>query len=109
MLQDVSHRGQGFGYEPIYITTVEQYKREESAASYPGGGLDPSVPLVKRPLTGAFETQDGARDAVYGMMSEPRYMSGIYAGMPAATIGGNTHSLEYCGGLAWFEERGRYP
>jgi hypothetical protein len=98
-----------FGYEPIRISTVEVLRANELAADYPGGGNDRSVPLVKVPLTGAFATEAEAADAVFRMMSNPRYLSGIYAGMPVAEIGGKVHNLESCGGLAWFEQNGKMP
>ncbi|MBN2848957.1 MAG: hypothetical protein JXP72_11005 [Coriobacteriia bacterium] len=92
-----------FGWEPIYITTVEQFRAEEQAYTYPGGGIDPNVPLVKVPLTGAFSNEEDARRTVYGMMSNPRPGGGVYAGVPFADIGDKTHSLEFCGGLAWWQ------
>ncbi|MCK8114835.1 hypothetical protein [Anaerosoma tenue] len=92
-----------FGWEPIYITTVERFKADEMAYTYPGGGIDPDVPLVKVPLTGAFSSEEEARKAVYGMMSNPRPGGGIYAGVPFADIGDQTHSLEFCGGLEWWQ------
>jgi len=98
-----------FGYEPIRISTVEVLRANELAADYPEGGNDRSVPLVKVPLTGAFAKQEQAVDAVFGMMSNPRYLSGIYAGMPVAEIGGKVHNLESCGGLGWFEQHGKMP
>jgi hypothetical protein len=93
----------GFGWEPIYITTVEQFRADEMAYTYPGGGIDPNVPLVKVPLTGAFSSEEDARRTVYGMMSNPRPGGGIYAGVPFADIGEKTHSLEFCGGLEWWQ------
>ncbi len=92
-----------FGWEPIYITTVERFKADEMAYTYPGGGIDPNVPLVKVPLTGAFSSEEEARKAAYGMMSNPRPGGGIYAGVPFADIGDRTHSLEFCGGLEWWQ------
>ena len=92
-----------FGWEPIYITTVEQFRAQEQAYTYPGGGTDPNVPLVKVPLTGAFSHEEDARRTVYGMMSNPRIGGGVYAGVPFADIGEKTHSLEFCGGLEWWQ------
>ncbi|MBN2247405.1 MAG: hypothetical protein JW733_01760 [Coriobacteriia bacterium] len=92
-----------FGWEPIYITTVERFRASEMAYTYPGGGIDPDVPLVKVPLTGAFSSEEEARKSVYGMMSNPRTGGGIYAGVPFADIGEKTHSLEFCGGLEWWQ------
>lgn len=92
-----------FGWEPIYITTVEQFRAQEQAYTYPGGGIDPNVPLVKVPLTGAFSHEEDARRTVYDMMSNPRIGGGVYAGVPFADIGEKTHSLEFCGGLEWWQ------
>lgn len=92
-----------FGWEPIYITTVERFKTDEMAYTFPGGGIDPNVPLVKVALTGAFSSEEEARKSVYGMMSNPRTGGGVYAGVPFADIGDRTHSLEFCGGLEWWQ------
>ncbi len=50
-----------WGAPLISIDTRDSYNTPGSAASYPGGGSDPSVPLVKTELQGGFASVEEAR------------------------------------------------
>ncbi|MDP2182128.1 MAG: hypothetical protein Q8K99_06130 [Actinomycetota bacterium] len=82
------------GFKPIWITSIEVFREDSPASSWPGGGLDPNVPLKKVALTGAYATGGEALDAIGGMLSNRRMGGGIYAGMPLADIGGEAHNME---------------
>ncbi len=51
-----------WGAPLIYIDTRDSFNVSASAASYPGGGIDYSVPLVKTELRGGFASIEEARD-----------------------------------------------
>ncbi len=91
------------GYNPIWISSVHEFNMYEKSADYPGGGIDPTIELQKIALTGAYNTRAEALTAVRSMMTDERVMSGIYAGQRVATIGSETHNLEFLGIMSWWE------
>jgi hypothetical protein len=44
----------------LYITDRAGFDRPDSASNYPGGGIDPSVPLEKVELQGGFDSTQAA-------------------------------------------------
>ncbi len=62
-----------WGAPHLLLTTRESFERPESASSYPGGGIDPSVALVKVELQGGFATTEEARAWVC-----PQFVSSSY-------------------------------
>ncbi len=50
-----------WGAPLMYIGTRESFEEPGSASSYPGGGIDPSVPVVKVEFQGGFASVEEAR------------------------------------------------
>jgi len=51
-----------WGAPLMYIGTRESFEEPGSASSYPGGGIDPSVPVEKVEFQGGFASAEEARD-----------------------------------------------
>lgn len=62
-----------WGAPHLLLTTRESFERPELASSYPGGGIDPSVALVKVELRGGFASTEEARAWVC-----PQFVSSSY-------------------------------
>lgn len=84
------------GWQPLEITTKEQFDLPVEGWSYPGGGTT-ATPIKKTPVAGPFSTKDEAMRWLDGQLGEPFYMGGVYAGMYAAEFNGETHNIEHIG------------